>query len=244
MPITKTAHFLYVAGSQVASKKTLDMYVGRVLKVEHTVETRNWSDTMDYSDYRTTGCTWATVWVGTRGLPRTSPKGGQLPLFLEDESVPEYYAEHVRDLEFHEQFVRVDCTNLFSDRYGYSLSAEVDAEGGDPLMWANWIAFQAYEAAKVEAEAKAEAARKKAYAAEQAKVAAKAAAKAAKDEAAKKAAEELLAKFPPKGTTVTVDGFTGKLFWTGVNKYRGKWSAKAGIKDSRGTVQWVTPDKF
>ena len=249
MPITKTTHYEYTAGNAVYSNKKMDMYVGRVLKVEHTVETRNWSDTLDYSDHRTTNCTYATVWVGTRGLPPTDARGFRLPLYLEDEAVPEYYTGHVRDLEPHEQFRRVDCTNLFSDRSGRSLGPKEDSFDmqllwGGPEMLENWKLYEAHLAAeKLKAEAEA-AVRQAAREAEEAKAAEKAAKKAAKDNAAKTEAESLLAKFPAKGTTVTVDGFTGKLFWTGATKYRGKWAAKAGIKNARGEVSWVSSDKF
>jgi membrane protein involved in colicin uptake len=74
--------------------------------------------------------------------------------------------------------------------------------------------------------------------------AAKAAKKAAKDAALRVEAEKLLARIPPKGTTVTVDGFTGKVFWTGASKYYGKWTARAGVKNAKGTVQWVSADRF
>ena len=244
MPITKTTHHEYTNGNAVYCNKAFDMYVGRVLKVEHTTETRNWSDTLDYSDMRTTKCTYATVWVGTRGLPPTDARGFRLPLFLEDEVIPEYHAEHERDLEAHEQFRRVDCTNLFSDRSGYSLGASVDSIDmqllwGGPEMLESWKLYEAHLAAEqLKAEAAA-AARTAAYEAERVKAAEKAAKKAAKDALLKAQAEALLAHCPAKGTLATVNGFTGKVFWTGVSKYYGKYNARVGVKNARGDVQWI-----
>jgi hypothetical protein len=41
-----------------------------------------------------------------------------------------------------------------------------------------------------------------------------------------------------------VDGFTGKVFWMGVSKYRGAYNARAGVKDSKGEVAWIDAAKF
>lgn len=226
------------------------LFVGRVLRVEKTVETRNWSDTMDYSDYRSTNCTYALVWLGTHGLPPgkgTRPMAHYASVSASAEEVPHYVAKDARDLEYWEQFAWVDCTNLFADRNGYSLEARTDAApfiSGDPLMWANFIAWESYmDSART---AKAAAAAKKAEAirlAEEEK-AAKAAARAAKAEAKLAATRavadaEYAAALPFKGKTVSVDGFTGTVFWMGVKAYRGTFNANAGIKNSKGEVQWI-----
>jgi hypothetical protein len=73
---------------------------------------------------------------------------------------------------------------------------------------------------------------------------AKAEKKAAKEAQLKDLAEALLARIPVKGTTVTVDGFTGKVFWTGVSKYRNAYNARAGVKDSNGEIAWIDAAKF
>ena len=68
--------------------------------------------------------------------------------------------------------------------------------------------------------------------------------KTAKDAALKAVAEGMLARIPAKGTVVTVNGFTGKIFWTGVAKYRNQWNANAGVKDTKGVVQWISASMF
>lgn len=241
MAITKTP-----SGWSHGPKSPSTHCVGRVIEVVTTTENRNWSDTMDYSDYRTTQCTYALVWLGTRYAPPTGTSPDRVTTYYFEDELPTWAADKVRDLEFFEQFAWVDCTNIFSDRTGYSLRAEVDAsmtDGENPLMWANLVAWKAYRKAVAEerrAEAAAEAdARAKAAAAENAKKAARLAKKEAKEAASKAAADAKLAALPAKGTTVTVDGFTGTVFWRGVTKYRGTWDARYGVKDSRGEVRWL-----
>lgn len=242
MPITKTTHYSYSNGMATHDPKTTVHYAGRVVAVETITETRNWSDTMDYSDFRTTTCTYALVWMGTRGVPAEYRGGRDLVWYFEND-VPEYRKDDVRDLLPHEQFGWVDCTNLFSDRNGFSLDCAVD--GLDmQLLWGGVEMLDAYAAYKAhlvarkelearEAERVAEEARKGAAARK-----AKADKKAAKEAAAKSESEKLLAKVPAKGTKVTVGGFSGKVFWVGVTKYRSKWQARFGVKDSKGNVQW------
>ena len=241
MAITKTPN-----GWSHSPAAPSNHYVGRVIELKETTETRNWSDTMDYSDFRSTRCTYALVWLGTRNVPPTGTNLDFITTYVLDGDIPSYMAAKVRDLEFHEQFAWVDCTNLFSDRNGYGLAATVDAnmaDGTEPLMWANYLAWKAYhEAAREERAQKAAAEaeeRRKVHEAEEAKKVARQAKKEAKEAAMKLEAEGRLATVPAKGTTVTVDGFTGKVFWTGVTKYYGKWNARYGVKDSRGEVRWV-----
>lgn len=239
MPIIKTDYETHA---------TENLFRGRVLKIERTTEVRNWSDTMDYSDHRSTECTWALVYIGTHGVP---PRGWN------GRVVTHAYTSRLdqpRDLTVGERFAWVDCTNLFSDRNGYSLAAEVDTvgdlliAGGTENIYDQLAAWEAHHAA-LSAERAAELARKEAErkAIEQReaeKKAARDAKKVAKDAVLKAAAEGHLARIPAKGTTVTVDGFTGRVFWTGVTKYRGKFSARAGVKDTRGNVVWVEADRF
>jgi hypothetical protein len=221
---------------------------GRVLKVERTTETRNWSDTLDYSDYRSTQCTWALVYIGTHGVAPHA-RDGRVITWLQHGSW-----ETPRDLTVGERFAWMDCTNLFSDRCGYTITPEVDTvgdlliAGGAEDIYEQLAAWEAHHRAAVEAraaefEAK-EAVRRAAEKAAAEKKAARAAKAAEKDAVLKAAAEGHLARIPAKGTQVTVDGFTGRVFWVGVAKYRGSWSARAGIKDSRGNVQWVPADRF
>ena len=221
------------------------LFADRVVRIEQLTETRNWSDTLDYTDMRSVTATYALVWLGTHGVPPHAWRGRQ-----KADVVPASWLEP-RTLEFHEQFAWVDCTNMFVDRNGYALKAEVDGEYGmfgEPLMWANLTAWEAYHKAAAEKRSeelrKEQEARRAEEAAYQAKVAARKAKAAAKDAVLKSEAEQLLARIPAKGTTVTVDGFTGQVFWVGVSKYRGKFNARAGVKDSRGEVQWIDAARF
>lgn len=247
MPITKKS---YSYGSTPATTEV--HFQHRVLRIEKTTEIRNWSDTLDYSDHRSTDCTWALVWLGTRGVPARDAHyaGGRTVAYFD---VTKWEADAIRDLEVHEQFAWIDCTNLFSDRNGYALFPEVDPFDmqllhGGPEMLEGLAVWEAYHTARREAQA--EQARKIAEereareAAEKAKRDARQAKRDAKLQAAKSDAEKLLARIPAKGTTVTVDGFTGKVFWVGVSKYYGKWNARAGVKNAKGDVQWIDAEKF
>ena len=226
-------------------KETL--YLGRVVRVETTTETRNWSDTLDYTDMRSTTCTYALVYLGHEGKkPRHHHVGSRL--FVTD--APWY---EVEALDIGDRFAWVDCTNLFADRTGYRLAPVADTMG-DLLLYSGvdvydeLAAWEAYHKAAAEARLvelqSAEASRKAAEAAEQAKAAARQAKKQAKEDALKAEAEKLLARIPAKGTTVTIDGFTGKVFWIGVSKHYGKFNARAGVKDSKGEVVWVDAARF
>lgn len=228
-----------------ASKR---FFEGKVLKVETTCEDRNWSDTLDYSDYRAATCTWALVWLGEHGVIPScaTPRYPNARPVSQLES-SDWMVRH--PLTAAEQFAWIDCTNLLSDRYGYSLHATVDenwkqAAFGGPVMWENYLLWQAaQEQLKVDARKLADErliAEAKLKAAADAKVAVK----AAKDAALKSVAEALLTRIPAKGTVVTVNGFTGKIFWTGVSKYRNAWNANAGVKDAKGLVQWVSASMF
>jgi hypothetical protein len=247
MPIIKKTY------AYDATRATTEVYFQHsVLRIEKATEIRNWSDTLDYSDHRSTECTYALVWLGKRGVPPRVPfhANGRLVAYID---APKWDADKIRDLELHEQFAWVDCTNLFSDRNGYSLTAEVDPFDmqllhGGPQMIEGVAAWEAYHKARLErvAEEKrvAEEARQAIVDAEKAKQAARQAKRDAKVAVLKAEAEKLLARIPAKGTVVTVDGFTGKVFWMGVKSYYGKWNARAGVKDARGNVQWIDAEKF
>ena len=241
MPITKTNYRL-----NSGNLDSVDvLFANRVIRIQEMDEVRNWSDTLDYMDMRGVTATYALVWLGTHGVPPEVRHGRQTTY-----PTPCSW-DKPRDLEFHEQFDWVDCTNMFTDRNGYSLQAAVDGEHGmfgEPLMWANLIAWEAYHkaaAAKRAEELRLEQeARKAEEAAYQAKVAARKAKRDAKDVILKAEAEKLLARIPAKGTKVIVDGFAGQVFWTGCSKYRGKWSARAGVKNAKGEVAWISAEKF
>ena len=109
MAITKQNNDFH---GNLTAKETL--YVGRVIRVEHTTESRNWSDTLDYSDHRSTACTYALVYLGTEGKkPRHHWCGNRF--YVNDTPWTE-----VEALDICDRFAWVDCTNLFSDRCGYS----------------------------------------------------------------------------------------------------------------------------
>ena len=226
-------------------KETL--YLGRVVRVETTTETRNWSDTLDYTDMRSTTCTYALVYLGHEGKkPRHHHVGNRL--FVTD--APWY---EVEALDIGDRFAWVDCTNLFADRNGYSLKADEDVFGDVMLhcgaeIYDELAAFEAHHAAvrdaRIAESARQEAIRKAAEEVEKAKKAARQAKRDAKEAELKASAEKLLARIPAKGTEVTVDGFTGKVFWTGVSKYYGTFTARAGVKNAKGEVAWVPAEKF
>lgn len=228
--------------------ETETLFTDRVVAVEVRDEHRNCSNTMDYSDWSTVEAVWALVWLGTRGVPPRERTAARSTTSIR---MGRWEESQVRDLEFHEQFAWVDCTHTFDDINGYSLTPKVDGEYGlygEPLMWANLTAWEAYH--KALASKQAEEARRKMEAreaeeaAERAKKAAAAAKREAKLLATKAAAEGQLALIPAKGTKVTVAGFTGTVFWRGVAKYQGKFHARAGVKNGAGEVQWIDATRF
>jgi hypothetical protein len=251
MPIIKRI-YRYGHGPDYTPGSTTKFFEGRVLKVVKTKESRNWSDTLDYSDHRTTDVTWALVYIGTHGVP-AKEASWTFRRMVADLEPGSWDIEKARDLEIGERYGWIDCTNLFADRFGYVLEAQVDTfdmqllVGGPEMIEgvAAWEKFHADRWAAEEAarEAKATADRAK-YAAVYAKQEARRVAAEAKLAAGKSAAEGQLARIPAKGTTVTVNGFTGKVFWVGVSKYYGKWNARAGVKNAKGEVQWIDAEKF
>ena len=204
-------------------------YAGRVIEIRRYRDHRNMSDTMDYNDWRTVDCCDALVWLGVEGHPG------------------DYEWNPRRPLEFHEQFKWVDCSNHFSDRCGYSVHPEVDVHpgSGEPIMWANLLAWRGHqEALRKEKVAQKEAADVERRERFNAQLAADAARKQAVEEK-KAAAESLLRIYAPvKGTEVTLEGLTGTVFWTGVKMFRGAWRSTVGVKDGYGTAHWIDISKF
>ena len=218
---------------------TKEHFARRVLRVEEGPEYRNCSDTMDYSDWQTVRATWALVWLGTHGVP---PR--------EFNSKPVSYPSHAswegaRDLEAHEQFAWVDCSNVFSWRYGYTLTAEVDTNpSDDPAVWealSVWEKHQAeIRAEKLRKSEEVRLAREAAEAKEAEKKAAREAKKAAREVAQKAEAENLLRRVPQKGSKVTVQGVSGTIAWMGVTKHYGKFNARVGVRPEKGgEMIWV-----
>jgi hypothetical protein len=218
-------------------------FLGRVVRTEVVTETRNWSDTLDYSDYRSTQCIYALVYMGRHGIAPMTRNGRTVA------GVNPYPGSELRDLEVGERFAWIDCTNLFSYRGVPVLAAAVDTFDmqllhGGPEMFDDLAAWDAHQVVLQKAAAEEREAATKAAEAQRQATIAKAEKKAAKEAQLKASAEALLARIPAKGTTVTVDGFTGKVFWTGVSKYRGAYNARAGVKDSKGEVAWIDAAKF
>lgn len=205
------------------------MHEGRVIEVRRYKSHRNMSDTMDYSDWRTVDCCDALVWLGLEGHPH-----GRM-------------WESPRALEFHEQFAWIDCSNHFSDRCGYIRTPEVDAHPGtgEPIMWANLLAWRSHQdglrkefVARREVEDED---RRSKFNIELVK----------RHEREKKmmeekeVAEQLLRTYAPaKGTSITVDDFTGTVFWSGAKLFRGKWRATVGVKDKHGAANWIDISEF
>jgi len=218
-------------------------FTGRVVRTEVVTETRNWSDTMDYTDYRSTKCIYALVYLGRHGVAPYNRGGRNITGTSPIPGAP------TRDLTVGERFAWVDCTNLFSYRGVPVLTAEVDAFDmqllwGGPEMLEDLASWDDHQIVLQKAAAEEREAAAKAAEAQRQAAVAKAEAAAAKEAQLRASAEALLARIPAKGTTVTVDGFTGKVFWMGVSKYRGAYNARAGVKDSKGEVAWIDAAKF
>jgi hypothetical protein len=223
------------------NKTTKTFFEGRVLEIRKYTARRNMSDTLDYTDFRDVECVDALVWLGTHGVP---PHFWERPLTRTPDEHSSY-GPQPRELEFHEQFAWVDCSNHFSWRGEDIKTPTVDADlhNGEPLMWANYIAWKSHQEAETQrqvAEARAKYEERLRLQAEAAK---EEAARQAKDLAKKAVAEKLLSTVV-KGNTYTVDGFTGQAFWMGAKKYRGKWQPRVGLKNSRGEVAWIDASKL
>lgn len=200
-------------------------YTGRVLRIEKREENRNHSETLDFSDWRYTTCTYATVWLGEHGIP-----GGRHGT--------------ARDLDIHEQIAVIDCTNLFGWMDSSTVTAEVDTDI-DPRAEVALLTWEAFEKARKTAEAKAVEAEVARRAEEVKKAAAVKAAKEAQKQAKLNAtavvAEVELTKVQSlKGKVVTLkSGFQGTLFWCGIKAYRGVNSARIGVRNDKAEVEWA-----
>lgn len=200
-------------------------YAGRVLKTRSYTARRNMSDTLDYSDYQDVTVHEALVWLG-------------------ESYTDKWMGKEVRPT-ITEQFKWIDVSNHFLWRDGVRATALVDAVTPvDPswgTMWTNYYEWETIQLANEEAR-KAEQARlaelkKQAEAAANAKRAAA----LAKDREAHAACEAILAnkKFARGATISLKSGVSGKVVWSGAKKFRNKWNARVGVKDSSGNVHWV-----
>jgi len=112
------------------------LHVGRVIKTQTYVATRNHSDTLDYSDFRPTKVTEFLVYRGRFGKPS------------------DWDWVEPRALELTERFSWVDCTNMFTWRGEHVRSGEVDIDVFDPVFASDYADWQAHcaEQAKIQAE--------------------------------------------------------------------------------------------
>ena len=204
--------------------KETTLHAGRVLEVTETRELRNLSDTLDYNDWQKVKVVQALVWLGPEGKPE-------------------------------EQFTWIDCSNLFAWRGEPVKTPEVDGTPNNfmsalnpeaPLMWTNLAIYKQF---KIDEAREAEEARARLFAQTEAerkalyeKKSAAALKRQATDEAKCAAAEALLDRVTKGKTYTTKAGFKGTLFWKGAKKYRGTWSARVGLKDSKGQVVWTSVD--
>ena len=154
------------------------------------METRNHSDTMDYSDYRTTECTWALVYLGRHGIAPNNMSRVRRTIA--------YYGQP-RDLEPIERFAWIDCTGLFVWRGSPHYTPEVDTIdmqlvfGGEEMLqdlktWEEAVIAEREESIRLAEKASQDARR------EQEKKAAKQANKLAKEQAKQTEAQNLLSR--------------------------------------------------
>jgi len=114
-------------------------FEGRVVKVRTYTASRNHSDTLDYSDFRSTTVTEALVWVG-REVEALD--------WVRD-------VKHTQPVEPKDRFKWVDCTNLFVWRGSPARTPKVDVLAlAIPELFEDleaWLKIQANEAQAKEA---------------------------------------------------------------------------------------------
>lgn len=214
MPLITQKHGFDVATQRYTREgDPITEYEGRVVARYDLLLTRNFSDTLDYSDYQTAQVVKIVVKL--------------------DAPIADRYHYYSNPLyRKGDPFVELE---VFSSQYTWRcpsdfVSATVDAS---PELIAEHEAFLAGRHAEVAAEA-ARVAQEKLE--EEKKEAARRAVAEAREAARKAEAEAVLAGMPEKGTRVTVCGMkypepvVGTVFWKGVKQYRGKWHARLGVK--------------
>lgn len=158
MAITATSH-----GPQGFGPKTVEThFAGRVIEIRTGVEERNCSGDLDISDRRKVPVKYALVWLGETGKDSSLfARNGEINL-----SSLMYCKE--RELEFHEQFVWIDCSNIRTYAGQPAIEVEVDAQISDVktemVMWVNWLAWKSHTEAKQAEQREVEAAAAKAQA--------------------------------------------------------------------------------
>lgn len=139
----------YDANGQRLAETVKEAFVGRVVAVVQSTERCNMSDTLDYIDFRDATVILALVWLGTRGERPQYAQGRQMT-WVHETICP----GDIVDLEVHEQFAWVNCSNHFAWRGGERLVAIVDQPTDaktEPLMWVNYIAWQGFQKAQAAA---------------------------------------------------------------------------------------------
>lgn len=126
MAITKTYH----NGSFPSDAEVTIEFEGRVVSVDQVTERRNWSDTLDYSDWRMTDCTIATVYLGRYGAKNAYDRydAATMPRERYEALVADKRRSPIVELPAHERFLKVDVTNMWSWRTGMVDAATVDAD--------------------------------------------------------------------------------------------------------------------
>lgn len=122
-------------------------FEGRVVAVERIQERRNWSDTLDYSDWRLTDCTIATVYLGRYGAkdPYDRYDAATMPRERYEALVADKRKSPIVELPVHERFMKVDMTNLFVRRGVGYVTGEVDAdEATYPELNADYAEYMAH----------------------------------------------------------------------------------------------------
>lgn len=105
-------------------------FEGRVVAVKNVTERRNWSDTLDYSDWRMTDCTIATVYLGRYGAKDAYDRydAATMPRERYEALVADKRWSPIVELPVHERFMDVDVTNMWSWRTGKVDVAVADAD--------------------------------------------------------------------------------------------------------------------
>lgn len=216
-----------------------EFFKNAVVKMVTQKESRNLSDTLDYSDFHTVQAKYALVWLpalGTAGryyLHAQNIEGLQTKVatILDANSGMGKAYETALNLPAEYQFAWVDCTNQLSWRTAISRDAEIDAFSAvvpfTLQLIEAYIAYCEYVDVK-HAELIAEKQARLARIAEQEQ---KQHAEALADQNLKHMLEiEFTRRGCKKGVSVNTPRGAAKISWTGVQKYRGKWNARVGVR--------------
>lgn len=218
-----------------------ESFKGAVLEIFERNQTRNVSDTLDYTDFRTVKCTYALVW-----LPAADPNmiyrrwrqldfaPGTYTLSVHHRYGNEESVDWSKNEPF-EQFGWIDCSNMFAWR-NETLTLVTD-DAFKFVMPFTGKMIEAYIIFKEKLEqlkqmkadaARADAIRKEA---EERRLLEIERAKSARDSAAREVALNVLSSSGLKfGQRVVTSKGTGQITWTGVNKYRGQHHARVGVR--------------